>query len=171
LRRFQDRLTISIHQCLVGGEASDLASSREWLLNGRRNWLAGFLTGTFEGAIFSPWGEGLLAALQGPSALASLEVASNDPELEERWFVQLPRDLGLAPIREWETDQSNLFRARIGRAKLEVELGRFQQFFSTFVGPRKVENLRSWLHQILTADDVPSEVAEEILALVLDELE
>ena len=171
IRRFLDKLTLSIHRCLVGGEQSDLADSREWLLRGRRTWLAGFLSGTFEGVAFSPWAEGLLSALQDPSSFGSMEVTSSDWDLEERWFVQLPRDLGLPPVREWETDHSRLFLARLGRARLELELGRFQEFFAAFAGPRKVESLKSWLHLVLTGDDVPSEVAEEILALILDDLE
>lgn len=171
LRGFLDKLTMGIHSALTGSAPGDLATSREWLLRGRKAWLGGFLSGSFEGVAFSPWAEGLLAALSGPSGSTHGEGGSADFELEERWFVQLPRDFGLTPVHEWETDHTRLFLARLGRARLELELGRFQEDFAGFSGPRRAEAARSWLHSVLTGDDVPAEVAEEILALVLDDLE
>ncbi|MEW6281096.1 MAG: hypothetical protein AB1758_20950, partial [Candidatus Eremiobacterota bacterium] len=143
---------------VITGQNRDGVSAMQWLDTGCREWTATLHPGT-ESRPVSPRAEALRRTMWvgGP--------------VEQRWFVDLPMALDLAPVADWESDRSRIFLARVAQARLELELWRVQEILAPGQEPDRIkEQLREWLHQAMDLAGLPISERETVLLDLFDEM-
>jgi len=105
------------------------------------------------------------------AASGLLEVAGSSAPRAERWFEELPRRLGLPPLREWTPEEEPVFLARLARARLELELWRLRELFPLPQDPQsRTEEIRRWLGESMKGAGLGPAQRESILLDLLDSL-